>query len=141
MRMTHALVTASGLILLQGIGGAGVRAQSTDAKATAVLAQARKALGGEQKLASVKGLSIRGSYRREASMPASGGGGGSVVGPVVLVGGALLLGLVVGNPGNEAVVLVGTLLPGALLLALEPHHGCIARLGLLIFLNVGVGIG
>ena len=78
MRMTHALVTASGLILLQGIGGAGVRAQSTDAKATAVLAQARKALGGEQKLASLKGLSIRGSYRREASMPAGGGGGGSV---------------------------------------------------------------
>ena len=55
MRMTHALVTASGLILLQGIGGAAGRAQSTDAKATAVLAQARKALGGEQKLAALEG--------------------------------------------------------------------------------------
>jgi hypothetical protein len=72
---------------------------------------------------------------------AVGGGAESVVGPVVLVGGALLLGLIVGNPGNEAVVLVGTLLPGALLLALEPRHGCIARLGPLIFLNVSVGIG
>jgi hypothetical protein len=84
MRMTHALVTASGLILVVGLGGDAVRAQSGDAKAAAVLAQARKALGGEQKLASLKALSIRGSYRREAQAPPGGGGGQvfiSMVGP------------------------------------------------------------
>ena len=73
MRMTHALVTASGLVLVMGSGGAAVRAQPADAKATAVLAQARKALGGEQKLAALKALSLRGSYRREASVPGGGG--------------------------------------------------------------------
>ncbi|MEO7274840.1 MAG: hypothetical protein ABIX28_19705 [Vicinamibacterales bacterium] len=55
-------------------------AQSSDSKATALMAQARTALGGEQKLASLKALSIRGSYRREASVPpGAGGGGGSVM--------------------------------------------------------------
>ena len=64
-----------------------------------------------------------------------------ILGPVILMAGALLLGLVVGNPGNEAVLLAGTLLPEALLLAFEEHHGCIARLGPLPFVNVGIGIG
>jgi hypothetical protein len=77
MRMTHALMTASSLIVSLGLGGVAVRARSGDAKTTAVLAQARKVLGGEQKLAALKALSIRGSYRREAqAMP--GGGAGSV---------------------------------------------------------------
>jgi hypothetical protein len=68
-------------------------------------------------------------------------GDGSVLGFVILVGGAALFGLIVGNPGNEAVVLTGTLLPGALLIAIEPHHGCIARLGPFLVINVGAGIG
>jgi hypothetical protein len=61
-------------------------------------------------------------------------------GPAVLVGGALLLALVIGNPGNEAVVLFGTLLPGALLIALEPHHGCVDRVGPFLLLSGGAGI-
>ena len=68
-------------------------------------------------------------------------GNGPPVAFVVLVGGAFVLGFVVGNPGNEAFLLTGTLLPGALLIAIEPHHGCVARLGPLIVLNVGAGIG
>jgi hypothetical protein len=35
MRMTHALVTASGLVLLMGNGGAAVRLNPRSAKATA----------------------------------------------------------------------------------------------------------
>lgn len=50
-----------------------------DAKANGVLAAARKALGGERRLASLKGLSIRTDFRREASTPFSGGGGGTFV--------------------------------------------------------------
>jgi hypothetical protein len=44
-----------------------------DAKAAAVIAEARKALGGEQKLAGVKTLSLRADYRRELSAGAGGG--------------------------------------------------------------------
>jgi hypothetical protein len=76
MRMTHVLLTAGTVVLLGGaIGGA----QAGDAKAGAVMAAARKALGGEQKLAALKGLSIRGGFRREMSAPPAGGGGGSMV--------------------------------------------------------------
>jgi hypothetical protein len=78
MRMTHALATTSVLAIVLGLGGAGTHAQSGDAKAATALALARKALGGEPKLAALKALSIRGSYRREATMPPGGGGGGSV---------------------------------------------------------------
>jgi hypothetical protein len=49
------------------------QAQS-DAKATAVMADVRKALGGEQKIAAMKGLSLRADYRRESSVGGSGGG-------------------------------------------------------------------
>ena len=45
-----------------------------DAKAAAVMADVRKALGGEQKLAAVKGVSLRADYRREMSAGAGGGG-------------------------------------------------------------------
>ncbi len=45
-----------------------------DAKAMAVMADVRKALGGEQKLAAVKGVSLRADYRREMSAGAGGGG-------------------------------------------------------------------
>jgi hypothetical protein len=49
------------------------RAQ-TDTKAAAVMADVRKALGGEQKIAGMKGLSLRADYRREMSAPSGGGG-------------------------------------------------------------------
>ena len=62
-----------------------------DAKATAVMADVRKALGGEQKLAAVKGLSLRADYRRE--MSAAGGGGGTMTFVMVGPGG--------GNAGGQ----------------------------------------
>ena len=53
-----------------------------DAKAASVMADARKALGGEQKIAAMKGLSLRADYRREMS---SGPGGGTMT--FVMMGG------------------------------------------------------
>lgn len=50
-----------------------------DAKATAVMTEVRKALGGEQKIASMKGLSLRADYRREMSAGPMPGGGGTFV--------------------------------------------------------------
>src|SRR5262245_53757884 len=75
MRMRYALVAAGALVMLAGVQG---RAQTGDTKTAAVLASARKALGGEQKIAALKTLSIRGTYRRETSVPGGGGGGGAV---------------------------------------------------------------
>jgi hypothetical protein len=46
-----------------------------DPKAAAVMADVRKTLGGEQKIAGVKGLSLRAGYRREMSGPMPGPGG------------------------------------------------------------------
>jgi hypothetical protein len=46
----------------------------SDAKAAAVIADMRKALGGDQKLAGIKSLSVRADYRREMSAMAGGGG-------------------------------------------------------------------
>ena len=54
-----------------------------DAKAASVMADVRKALGGEQKIAAMKGLSLRADYRRE--MSAGPGGGGSMT--FVMMGG------------------------------------------------------
>jgi hypothetical protein len=53
-----------------------------DARAGAVMSEVRKALGGEQKVAALKGLSLRAEYRREMSagpMGAAGGGGATFV--------------------------------------------------------------
>jgi hypothetical protein len=44
-----------------------------DARAAAVMADVRKALGGEQKIAAMKGLSLRAEYRREMTAAAGGG--------------------------------------------------------------------
>ena len=49
-------------------------ARQTDVKAAQVLAAARAALGGETKLASMKGLSLRATYQRELAAPPGGGG-------------------------------------------------------------------
>jgi hypothetical protein len=54
----------------RGEGGA-----QPDARAASVMAEVRKALGGEQKIASLKGLSLRADYRREMSAGPAGGGG------------------------------------------------------------------
>src|SRR4051794_10112953 len=54
-----------------------------DKKAAAVIADARKALGGEQKIASMKGLSLRADYRRE--LGGAGGGAGRLM--IVMGGG------------------------------------------------------
>jgi hypothetical protein len=63
--------------------GARARAdEGKDPKADAVMAEARKALGGEKKLADLKALSIRAEFRRESNMPV--GAGGSTV---VMIGG------------------------------------------------------
>jgi hypothetical protein len=72
MRKTQWFV-ASAMVAMGLVSTAG-QGQSGDARAAAVMAQARAALGGEQKLASLKSLSIRGSYRRDASVPAGTGG-------------------------------------------------------------------
>jgi hypothetical protein len=45
-----------------------------DAKAAAVMADARKALGGDAKLAGLKGLTLRAEFRRELSTMVQGGG-------------------------------------------------------------------
>jgi hypothetical protein len=44
-----------------------------------IMKQARKAMGGEQKLAAVKTLSLRATYQREMSMPGMVGGGRAAV--------------------------------------------------------------
>ncbi len=49
-----------------------------DAKAAAVMAALKKALGGEQKLANVRALSLRADYRREMTAGPGGGGGGTM---------------------------------------------------------------
>ena len=65
---------------------------------------------------------------------------GSIVALVILVGGAALVGIVVGNPGNAAVLLAGTLLPGVLLIAIEPHHACFSRVAPFHVVIIGAGI-
>ena len=61
------------------------------------------------------------------------------VAPLIAFAGAALIGVVVGNPGNEAALLAGTLLPGVLLVLIEPHHGCAASIpvGLIGLILVG----
>jgi hypothetical protein len=56
----------------------------TDAKAAKVMTDVKKALGGEQKIAAMKGLSLRADYRRE--MSAGPGGSGSMT--FVMMGGS-----------------------------------------------------
>lgn len=50
-----------------------------DARAAAVVADMRKALGGEQKIAALKSLSLRADYRREGGAFGGGGGGTTFV--------------------------------------------------------------
>ena len=67
-----------GLVVIGAVAAgpaAGVLADGReDPKADAVMAEARKALGGEKKLADLKALSMRAEFRRESAGPVSAGG-------------------------------------------------------------------
>ena len=65
--------TLAAIAAVYGVVVTTAQAQA-DAKAMAVMTDVRKALGGEQKLAAVKGVSLRADYRREMSAGAGGGG-------------------------------------------------------------------
>lgn len=68
------------LALITVVAGhwSGVRAEE-DAKAASIMAEARKALGGERTLAALKGLSVRAEFRREMETAVAGSGGGTFV--------------------------------------------------------------
>src|SRR5688572_23272592 len=69
-----------------------VIAREGDAKAASIMAESRKALGGEKKLAALKALALRAEFKREM---AGGGatllvnGGGAAAGGTVQMSGAL----------------------------------------------------
>jgi hypothetical protein len=83
----HVLVVLTSVVAITASTSAVVRARSNeageplavvvareDAKAAAIMAEARKALGGERKLAALKGLSLRAEFRREMAGPTTMGG-------------------------------------------------------------------
>lgn len=70
---THCSIAAALVVLL----ATGTLAQND--KGTQIMAEVRKALGGEQKLAAVKALSLRATYQRETSMPGMAGGGRATI--------------------------------------------------------------
>jgi hypothetical protein len=87
MRMYGWKSTAALAALMAAYGVVCTRAQAqADAKASAVMSDVRKALGGEQKLAAVKGLSLRADYRREMSAGPLGVGGGGGATFVMMTG-------------------------------------------------------
>jgi len=53
----------------------GTAQAQADGRAASVMAEVRKALGGDQKIAHLKSLSLRADYRREMSAGPAGGGG------------------------------------------------------------------
>jgi len=69
------------------------------------------------------------------------GGNAWIVAPLMAFGGAALIGIVVGNPGNEAALLAGAVLPAAVLAVFEPHHACLGSVGLWIVLSFVTAIG
>lgn len=75
MRMTR--VQAATVAALCGMTAFSGRAQEN--KAADVMAQVRKALGGEQKLSAIRSLSLRAAYQREMSMPDMAGGGRAMI--------------------------------------------------------------
>jgi hypothetical protein len=76
-------VTALAFVAAAYFAAYGHAQAQADAKATSVIAEMRKALGGAQTIAGVKALSLRADYRRELS--AGPGGGGSMT--FVMMGG------------------------------------------------------
>lgn len=71
-RMRAALATA--IVMITALSPC-----AQEDKASQIMTQARKALGGEQKLAAVRALSLRATYQREMSMPGMAGGGRAVI--------------------------------------------------------------
>ena len=73
--MSNKLVIGT-IAVIVALGGHSPRltAGEGDAKAAAIMAETRKALGGETKLATLKALSIRGEFKREMSNAVPGGG-------------------------------------------------------------------
>ena len=80
----HTLATAALVTIITGHVALAIRSHG-DPKADEVMAAARKALGGEKKIAAIKGLSLRADYRREAGSGPLGGGGGG--GTFIMMGG------------------------------------------------------
>lgn len=74
----HTAVVATA-VLAAGTSPQIVASSNDDAKAAGIMKLARAALGGEEKLASLKALSLRAEFRRELTGPGPGGGGGMVV--------------------------------------------------------------
>ncbi len=77
MRMRGWGATTAFVMIAAAYFAAYTRAQAqADAKAASVIADLRQAMGGEQKIAALKSLSLRADYRREMGAMGGGGGGG-----------------------------------------------------------------
>src|SRR3954471_3347446 len=63
-----------------------------------------------------------------------------IVAPLIAFGGAALIGVVVGNPGNAAALFAGTVLPGITTAVIEPHRACLGSFGLWIVLSIAADI-
>ena len=70
--MHHKTISAT-IVVAVILTAVSIGAQSD--KGNQLMAQARKAMGGDQKLAAVKALSLRATYQREMGMPGMAGGG------------------------------------------------------------------
>jgi hypothetical protein len=68
----HLLIGALA-IAMAGAGAARLMAREGDAKAASIMAETRKALGGEKKLGALKALSMRAEFRREMTAGVPGG--------------------------------------------------------------------
>lgn len=73
-RMKRPAVAAAAIVALLTAATA-----AQDEKGNQIMAQVRKALGGEPKIAAVKALSLRATYQREMAMPGMAGGGRATV--------------------------------------------------------------
>src|SRR5688500_11847645 len=77
MRFMRSTSTCAAAALAAACLTGGTAAQED--KGNQVMAQTRKALGGDDKLAAVKALSLRATYQREFSMPGMAGGSRATV--------------------------------------------------------------
>ena len=73
-RNWNGVIALAAIITAYVVATTSAQAQA-DQKAAAVMSDVRKALGGEQKLAALKSLSLRADYRREMAAGMPGGGG------------------------------------------------------------------
>jgi hypothetical protein len=75
MRVTRRVSMAASAIVMAAV----LNITAQDDKANQVMARVRTALGGEQKLTTVRTLSLRATYQREMSMPGMTGGGRAMI--------------------------------------------------------------